>query len=85
MEQVNGGQEFNNSIAQELQSLVVRDLAVRFEGLAESGHDVDERVDTTLSGVHVVDFTIPVFRLTDSTVGQGVASVIGVRSKVLLV
>lgn len=40
---------------------------------------------TFFSHVHVVDLPVPIFRLTDTTVGQRVASVIRIHAKVEVV
>lgn len=67
-EQMDGRQELDHRIAEELQPLVVADVAVRLVLLAEPRHDVDQRVDAALARVHVVDLPVAVLRLPDAAV-----------------
>lgn len=51
----------------------------------EEQKEVAEYKLTFFSHVHVVDLPVPIFRLTDATVGQRVASMIRIHAKVEVV
>lgn len=83
--QVDGGEELDDGVAEELEALVVGDVRLRLLDFAQPRHDVDERVDAALPRVHVVDATVAVLGLADAAVRERIASVVGVRAKVLAV
>lgn len=82
---MNRGEKLDNGVAQELQSLVVSDGGLGFLLGPKARHDVDKRVDTALTRVHVMDASVSVFRLANSAVCQRVACVVRICPKVLSV
>uniref|UniRef100_A0A182Q3E9 Uncharacterized protein n=1 Tax=Anopheles farauti TaxID=69004 RepID=A0A182Q3E9_9DIPT len=85
VKQMDGGDELHHRIAEKLEPLVVRDVAVRLVLLAEPRHDADERVDAALARVHVVYLPVAVLRLPDATVREAVPRVVRIRAEVFLV
>ena len=82
---MNGCEKFDDCITEEFQSFIVSDIGLGFRLLAQTGHDVDKRVDAALACVHVVDAPVAVFRLPDAAVGERVARVIRIGTEILAI
>ena len=85
VEEVDGGDELDDGVAEELQPLVVLDLGLGLLVLAEARHDADEHVDPALPVADVLGALVAVVRLPDAAVGERVAGVVGVCAVVLFV
>ena len=77
--------EFNDGIAQKLETFVVLDLGFGFEFLSEARHDVDEHINTSFSTALEMNPLVAILGPTNAAIRQRVSSVIRIRSKVFFV
>ena len=79
-EEMDTGEEFNDGVAQILESFVMHDIGELLLLLPHLGHDVDESVDPAFPRVDKMNAAVAIVGLTDAAIGQRVASVIRIRS-----